>query len=64
MSLVIGKVADSKKNQLKLVNLVIRLTNMEKLQEIKAIFFDLDNTLIQTRKADKLACNKVIYFCF
>ncbi|KAL3286783.1 hypothetical protein HHI36_001277 [Cryptolaemus montrouzieri] len=26
---------------------------------IQAIFFDLDNTLIPTRKADKLACNKI-----
>lgn len=26
---------------------------------IKAIFFDLDNTLIKTRKGDKLACEKV-----
>lgn len=37
---------------------------MEKLQDIKAIFFDLDNTLIQTRKADKLACNKVSLLLF
>lgn len=28
--------------------------------EILAIFFDLDNTLISTRKADSLACNKLI----
>lgn len=27
--------------------------------KIKAIFFDMDNTLIQTRKADVKACNKV-----
>lgn len=26
---------------------------------LRAIFFDLDNTLISTRKADKLACNKI-----
>lgn len=26
---------------------------------IKAILFDLDNTLIQTRKADVMTCNKV-----
>lgn len=29
--------------------------------QIKAIFLDLDNTLIQTRKADVKACNKVEY---
>jgi hypothetical protein len=27
---------------------------------IRAIFFDLDNTLINTRKGDKLACEKVL----
>lgn len=26
---------------------------------IQAILFDLDNTIIATRQADKLACNKV-----
>lgn len=29
-------------------------------KRISAIFFDMDNTLIQTRKADLKACNKVI----
>lgn len=28
--------------------------------KIKAIFFDLDNTLIQTRKSDVKACEKVM----
>lgn len=27
--------------------------------DVSAIFFDLDNTLIQTRKGDTRACNKV-----
>lgn len=27
--------------------------------DVSAIFFDLDNTLIQTRKGDSRACNKV-----
>lgn len=27
--------------------------------DVSAIFFDLDNTLIQTRKGDTKACNKV-----
>ncbi|XP_017776576.1 PREDICTED: N-acylneuraminate-9-phosphatase [Nicrophorus vespilloides] len=30
-----------------------------KIANISVIFFDLDNTLITTRKADKLACNKL-----
>lgn len=29
--------------------------------DVSAIFFDLDNTLIQTRKADTRTCNKVIF---
>lgn len=29
-------------------------------KQISAIFFDMDNTLIQTRKADLKACNKVM----
>lgn len=38
-------------------------------QIITTIFFDLDNTLIPTRKADLKACNKVrdlfcLYFLF
>lgn len=35
-------------------------------QIITTIFFDLDNTIIATRKADLKACNKVkklFYFC-
>lgn len=32
----------------------------EKNQDLVAIFFDLDNTLIQTRIADLAASNKVI----
>lgn len=28
---------------------------------VSAIFFDLDNTLIETRLADKRACNKVLF---
>lgn len=28
--------------------------------DVAAIFFDLDNTLIQTRKGDTRACNKII----
>lgn len=34
--------------------------SMEMRKSLKAIFFDMDNTLIQTRKADVKACNKVI----
>lgn len=30
--------------------------------DVLAIFFDLDNTLIQTRKGDSKACNKVSDF--
>lgn len=30
--------------------------------DVSAIFFDLDNTLIQTRKGDSKACNKVSIF--
>lgn len=30
--------------------------------DVSAIFFDLDNTLIQTRKGDTKACNKVCIF--
>lgn len=30
------------------------------LKNISAIFFDLDNTLIATRKADAKACGKVV----
>lgn len=30
--------------------------------DVSAIFFDLDNTLIQTRKGDSRACNKVCIF--
>lgn len=29
-------------------------------KQINAILFDMDNTLIQTRKADLKACNKVM----
>lgn len=29
---------------------------------VSAIFFDLDNTLIQTRKGDTKACKKVRFF--
>lgn len=34
--------------------------------DVSAILFDLDNTLIQTRKGDTRACNKVceIHFCY
>lgn len=32
--------------------------------DVSAIFFDLDNTLIQTRKGDTKACNKVRIFFF
>lgn len=28
--------------------------------DVSAIFFDLDNTLIQTRKGDSKACNKLV----
>lgn len=34
----------------------------QKLSSVNAIYFDLDNTLIKTRKGDKLACEKVLYF--
>ncbi|XP_022911767.2 N-acylneuraminate-9-phosphatase [Onthophagus taurus] len=34
-------------------------TTTTRTGEIEAIFFDLDNTLIETRKGDKLACNKL-----
>lgn len=33
-------------------------------KRFSAIFFDLDNTLIQTRKADAKTCNKVITLLF
>lgn len=33
-------------------------------KRFSAIFFDLDNTLIQTRKADAKTCDKVIKFLF
>lgn len=36
--------------------------NMMNPLSISAIFFDLDNTLIETRIADRLACNKVFLF--
>jgi predicted HAD superfamily phosphohydrolase YqeG len=32
------------------------------LQGIDAIFFDLDNTLVQTRAVDERACNEVCSF--
>ncbi|GAB0088678.1 HAD-like superfamily [Sergentomyia squamirostris] len=35
-----------------------QIVNNNSLSQIEAIFFDLDNTLIQTRKADAKACNK------
>uniref|UniRef100_A0A1B0CRR9 Uncharacterized protein n=1 Tax=Lutzomyia longipalpis TaxID=7200 RepID=A0A1B0CRR9_LUTLO len=34
------------------------------LSQITTIFFDLDNTLIPTRKADAKACNKVLPYMF
>lgn len=33
-------------------------------KRFSAIFFDLDNTLIQTRKADAKTCDKVITLLF
>lgn len=33
-------------------------------KRFSAIFFDLDNTLIQTRKADAITCDKVITLLF
>lgn len=32
--------------------------------DVSAILFDLDNTLIQTRKGDTKACNKVCIFWY
>lgn len=33
-----------------------------KTKDLLAIFFDLDNTLIPTRRADAAACNKVMKY--
>lgn len=36
--------------------------HQDHLQGIDAIFFDLDNTLVQTRAVDERACNEVCSF--
>lgn len=36
-----------------------KIKNIYKTTQITAIFFDLDNTLISTRKGDNKAVNKV-----
>jgi hypothetical protein len=36
------------------------VSSRRRTSSIRAIFFDLDNTLINTRKGDKLACEKVL----
>lgn len=36
-----------------------RINYNKSAQKISTILFDVDNTLIQTRKADSKACNKV-----
>lgn len=38
-----------------------KIKNVFTTNKISAIFFDMDNTLIPTRKGDTKACNKVIF---
>ncbi|XP_059621477.1 N-acylneuraminate-9-phosphatase [Phlebotomus argentipes] len=39
-----------------------KMRNVGSLSQVTTIFFDLDNTLIPTRKADAKACNKLVDF--